>query len=89
MIKYSLSQENPQRQYIQFQAEFPHDGTEQFAVQLPSWRPGRYELGNFAKNIRNFKVTDEKGKPIPFSKNTKDSWKVEATGYSVIHVNCL
>ena len=87
MIKYSLSQENPQRQYIQFQAEFPHDGTEQFAVQLPSWRPGRYELGNFAKNIRNFKVTDEKGKPIPFSKNTKDSWKVEAAGHSVIHVN--
>ncbi|HCY45865.1 MAG TPA: hypothetical protein DHU89_04220, partial [Flavobacteriales bacterium] len=87
MIKYSLSQENPQRQYIQFHAEFPHDGTEHFAVQLPSWRPGRYELGNFAKNVKNFKVTDENGKPIPFSKTTKDSWKAEASGHSVIHVD--
>ena len=87
MIKYSLSQENPQRQYIQFHAEFAHDGTQHFALQLPAWRPGRYELGNFAKNIRNFKVTDENGKAIPFSKTTKDSWKVKASDHSIIHVN--
>lgn len=87
MIKYSLSQENPQRQFIQFHAEFPHDGNERFALELPSWRPGRYELGNFAKNIKNFKVTDKKGKPIPFSKTTKDSWKIEAAGHSIIHVD--
>ena len=46
-------------------------------LQLPSWRPGRYELGNFAKNIKDFNVVDSENNKVRFSKKTKDLWEVE------------
>ncbi len=86
MIKYTISIENAHRQYIQFRAEFEHDGSEYFALQLPAWRPGRYELGNFAKNVRNFRALDASEKPLAFSKKTKDCWKIEGKFQSKIIV---
>ncbi len=46
-------------------------------IQVPAWRPGRYELQNFAKNIRNFSIQDEHGNKVPFHKIVKDKWEVE------------
>lgn len=46
-------------------------------VQLPSWRPGRYELQNYAKNIRSLSITDELGNPLPYQKITKDRWEIQ------------
>ena len=46
-------------------------------IQLPAWRPGRYELQHFAKNIRSFTIQDEQGNLVPFKKIVKDRWEVE------------
>lgn len=46
-------------------------------IQLPAWRPGRYELQNFAKNVRNFSIRDEHANDVPFHKVVKDKWEVE------------
>ena len=43
---------------------------------LPSWRPGRYEIGNFAKNIRNWKVIDENECSLHSKKISKDKWEI-------------
>jgi len=59
-------------------------GEEGFELQLPSWRPGRYELGNFAKNIKGFSVFDESGKPVDFKKVTKDRWKISGKANSIL-----
>ena len=37
----------------------------------------RYELGNFAKNIKDFGVFDMQGEKLGFNKVTKDRWKIE------------
>jgi predicted metalloprotease with PDZ domain len=44
---------------------------------LASWRPGRYELANFAQKIRGFQIIKE-GKSISWSKLTKDLWTFTA-----------
>lgn len=49
-------------------------------LQLPAWRPGRYELQNFAKNIQIFEVSDENGQKLSARKITKDRWVVETNG---------
>ncbi len=54
--------------------------------QLPSWRPGRYTLQNFAKNVRAFDVYDEKGNALPFEKTSKDCWQVKTGGAKQVHV---
>ena len=50
MTKFTFGIENPHQQYVHISAVFD-TSTVQTVLQLPSWRPGRYELGNFAKNI--------------------------------------
>jgi predicted metalloprotease with PDZ domain len=85
MVRYTLSAENPTSQYIQLKAIFDVHH-EKIVVRLPSWRPGRYELGNFAKNIKGFKVFDDKNKRISVSKLTKDSWEVQCTDTRTIRV---
>ncbi len=53
-------------------------------LQLPAWRPGRYELQNFAKNIQTFEVFDENGQKLSARKTTKDRWKVQTNGAKTI-----
>lgn len=74
MIQYTFCCKNPQQQYIDIGVRFKAV-SERHEIQLPAWRPGRYELGNFAKNVRCFKVFSE-GKVIETSKITKDRWQI-------------
>ncbi len=75
-MNYSITYQNPAQQYIHIEALFACETNSKLMLQFPSWRPGRYELGNFAKNVRNFKIVDQKGRKVSFEKHTKDSWKV-------------
>ena len=86
MTNFTFSIENPNQQYIHISAQI--DVSEEVTfVQLPSWRPGRYELGNFAKNVRNFEVFDENNQRLEFRKVKKDNWAVETKGVKEIKVN--
>lgn len=75
MIHYLFDCKNPHNQYLDIHVTFV--ATEiQHEIQLPAWRPGRYELGNFAKNVKGFKIVCE-NKLVVSTKITKDRWRVE------------
>ena len=85
MIHYTLSTDNPSAQYIQISMQFePTHEVER--IQLPAWRPGRYELGNFAKNVKGFKVYNEKQEELLFHKLTKDCWEVHINKATIVRV---
>jgi predicted metalloprotease with PDZ domain len=86
MIKYTVKTTHPHRHFISFEAEFLTHGRSTVSLQLPSWRPGRYELGNFAKNIRDWRVMNGEGSDLKFFKTTKDTWCVETNGAAVVHL---
>lgn len=79
-MHYRLSADRTAPHYIAIEAHLTGVTTSEIELQLPAWRPGRYELQQFAKNIQRFSVTDEKGQPLPFRKITKDRWLVQTTG---------
>ena len=86
MIHYTFSTENPAAQYVQISMKFePTNAIEK--IQLPSWRPGRYELGNFAKNVKGFQVFNEKNENLPYKKITKDCWEVQVKNSKIIKVS--
>lgn len=60
------------RQALEFKAQFP-ETTGEWEVQLPCWRPGRYEIANFAQYI--LKMEGE-GKRL--EKTSLHSWRVPA-----------
>lgn len=85
-MKYKISYSNPHTHYIDIECSIENISLPQIELQLPSWRPGRYELGNFAKNIQQFKVINAKGEALSFKKTSKDSWSINTKGESVITV---
>ncbi len=85
MLHYFLSVDRANQQYLNIQIEF--DTLENdFIFRLPSWRPGRYELGNFAKNIKGLKVFDDKNLSLVATKQTKDSWLVDTSETTKIRI---
>ncbi len=85
-MNYKISAPHPTNHFIQIEMELETRDESQFVLRLASWRPGRYEIGNFAKNIRSFDVTDDKGIPLAFRKVTKDSWEVKLNGSKSVFV---
>jgi len=85
MVKFTFDSTNSNQQYIHISATF-NSSSETTFVQLPAWRPGRYELANFAKNVRNFKVFDQNNQLISASKVTKDRWEVDSSKTATIRV---
>jgi predicted metalloprotease with PDZ domain len=85
MTKYFFSCENPSQQYISIKTIFQVNSNSTI-LHLPSWRPGRYELGNFAKNVKGFKVFNQNNKVLSFKKLVKDAWEVDTTGVTEIRV---
>lgn len=83
MIQYEVFCEAPNQHFIRFKAIIPVTNSVT-TLKLSSWRPGRYELGNFAKNIRNFRVFNDSKKPLSFSKSDKSSWEIQTEGTSEI-----
>lgn len=61
---------------IELHATFPvHSG---FEAQLPVWRPGRYELGNFAQYVYAMEGLDEEDAWSPLKKTALHRWWIPA-----------
>ena len=77
MIKYNISFQNPHKHFIDFSLTVSTNGEKNLYFQLPAWRPGRYELGNFSQNIYSWKAFNHKNESLNFKKINKDLWQVK------------
>jgi len=84
-IFYTIDCDNAQQHFIKIKVQFPVDENKTI-IHLPSWRPGRYELGNFAKNIKNLKVFNDQNKAVNFHKINKDSWEISSNETKYIKI---
>jgi predicted metalloprotease with PDZ domain len=89
-MKYTVSYKQAHKHFIDI--ELVIDNIEQnfIYLQLPAWRPGRYELANFSRNIQKFEVINEKGVQLPFQKVTREKWEINTAGNKKIKIiyNC-
>ncbi len=76
-MKYKISYQNPQKHLIDIELTIDDLSSPKTIINLPSWRPGRYELANFAKNIVKFSVSNNNNEILNYQKLTKDSWEIE------------
>lgn len=87
MIRYQISCSNPTSQFLEIELSFVCNAKEPVFLQLPAWRAGRYQLANFAQNIRGFEVKDAQGRKLPFTKISKDRWELLPTESEVLIVS--
>jgi predicted metalloprotease with PDZ domain len=87
MNYYRIYFSNPANQYVQVEVIFTELKEKYIEIKLPRWRPGRYELGNFAKNIKGFTVIDaETLQPLSFEKTDSHTWEVSTSDTKSIKV---
>ncbi|HSY75703.1 MAG TPA: M61 family peptidase, partial [Bacteroidia bacterium] len=84
-MKYVVGYNPHHQHFVEIELVVPVNG-DKTIVQSAAWRPGRYELGNFTKNIRGWNAFDGGGKRLNFRKITKDQWEVETKGVRELHV---
>ncbi len=84
---YRLIYQNPHRQFLHIEMTVNDVSGSTLQLQLPAWRPGRYELANFAKNIQQFKAFGDKGQALVFRKVTKDLWEIDCAGCSKVKID--
>lgn len=77
-IRIALQRASEDRPILMLLAEFPDVPESGFEVQLPVWRPGRYELGNFAQNVYAVDGLDANDEWIRLLKSDLHRWTVPA-----------
>ncbi|MFN8344903.1 MAG: M61 family peptidase [Spirosomataceae bacterium] len=85
-MHYRLLAALPENHFIDVECRIDRITAEALEIQLPAWRPGRYELQNFAKNIQRFAVFDGGDNPLSFRKITKDRWLIQTKDISEVVV---
>jgi predicted metalloprotease with PDZ domain len=86
MIHYRISCPNPASQFLQIELRFSCLANEKVQLQLPAWRAGRYQIANYAQNLRGFTASNSEGELVPFTKTTKDRWELIAPDSTLIHI---
>jgi len=86
-MHYKFSAHHPSSHFIDIEMIVTDVTDEEIFFQLPSWRPGRYEQGNFAKNIQRWTAKNDQGEVLAFKKISKDCWKVNTDGETTIHIH--
>ncbi|MGD1841425.1 MAG: M61 family metallopeptidase [Thermonemataceae bacterium] len=86
MVSYTISYQYPHQHFININITIRQIDQAYTYLQLPAWRPGRYELANYAKNIPWLKATTAEGKVLPIDKVTKDRWQIETKGVDSLEV---
>lgn len=79
-MHYHIFASKPESHFLEITCRIADLRSETIELQLPAWRPGRYELQHFAKNLQQFAIFDQNNAPLSFHKITKDRWQVATAG---------
>ncbi|HEX8549334.1 MAG TPA: M61 family peptidase [Cytophagaceae bacterium] len=76
-MHYSITYKDSHKHFIDVEIIVDNLTDTEFVLQLPAWRPGRYEMQNFARNISQFSVGGMGNTQIDFEKIGKEQWLIK------------
>src|SRR2546428_9981915 len=75
-VKDGVSTPSPATNLFHVTAEFPAGGRDTLYVSLPAWRPGAYEIQNYARYVRGFGVRSATGAAPFWDRYGKGTWRL-------------
>ncbi len=86
-IEYALTPGVPNSHLIEVQITYvPPTVVTSVDFAIPAWRPGRYKIQNYARNIQAFSAVNERNQPLRTEKIDKNTWRVNAQSVKQITV---
>jgi predicted metalloprotease with PDZ domain len=55
--------------------------------ELPAWMPGFYRIMDYQKNVTNFRAADGRGRPLPWEKVGRNTWRVASGNAPVVQLD--
>lgn len=86
MITYFFSF-SKDKQLIHIKISIEKVSKSEVFFEIPAWRPGRYQLQNFAKNIIDFNALTDSGQKLNWKKTGRNTWKVLNPAKEKYHVH--
>jgi predicted metalloprotease with PDZ domain len=83
----TVSMESPSTHY--YHVDFRCEGLRGTSLdfKMPAWTTGFYRIQDYARNVLNFRAADGAGRPLPWDKTTKNTWRVRPDGAAAIVVS--
>lgn len=85
-IAYGISWGAPNNHLFDVEMRFENPESGPVSVRIPAWRPGRYVIQNYSRNILRFAAADGDGTALNFRKTDKDTWRIDAAPGSQVVV---
>jgi len=93
-MAFTVSMEHPNTHYYRVTLRCTGLQGESHDFKMPNWTPGFYRIMDYAKNVLNFRAEDGSGRPLPWEKTAKNTWRVRSgqastgvVGYDVYAFN--
>jgi predicted metalloprotease with PDZ domain len=77
MLRFEITYAQPQHHFVDFTFYIDRNNDPLIDIHLPAWRPGRYEIGNFAQGVQQLRAYNSLQEVLPCQKISKDSWRIE------------
>lgn len=76
-IHYSLIITDGTQHSAQISIHFPVQSAAELLLQMPNWRPGRYQIANLANGVSQLIAHNQRGENLLVRKDDKSSWRVQ------------
>lgn len=86
-ISYHIAWSQPNSHYLEIGMSISDWHENSLDVRIPAWRPGRYVIQNYAKNVIDFQAFGQEGNSLPSQKIDKGTWRIENDASQKIIVN--
>lgn len=83
-MRYHISYSKPNTRIFQVEVHVSYANDEARLLQLPVWRPGRYERADFAQQVIGFQVKSVNGLAVSYKKINSALWAIDSSETSFI-----
>jgi predicted metalloprotease with PDZ domain len=78
-IQYTLGMSRPYTHLLEAEVRIQDlpQADKELELVMPAWRSGRYVIFDFSGGVQEFSAADEQGRPLPWTKTDKETWRIE------------
>ncbi len=87
VVAYRVSRAMALRNYLNIEITLQNFSENVLNFKLSKWRPGRYEMANYPKNMLEINALDELGFTLKTEKIEKNTWQIFTNGCQRITLN--
>jgi predicted metalloprotease with PDZ domain len=85
-LVYTVKMDNPEWHFFHVQLTCKGIKKNFIDFKMPAWTPGYYQKMDFAKNLEQFKASNETGKELKWEKINDNTWRVSSNNSNTVNL---